>query len=120
MAYLPQVGDMTTVHLPGEITRAEIRKVTSERTMIAELSSFTTAKDHPYKKGDLVPFRLKKNGLNQQIWEAIPEREITEGVRRVEAERAAAAEVESDEPEGPPVPPQALKDAVDGFVLGEN
>jgi len=90
MTYQPQIGDMATVNLPGEVTRAEIRKVVSDKAMIAELLTFTTAKDHAYKKGDLVPFRLKKSGLGQIIWEAIPEREIRESVARTDAERGAA------------------------------
>ena len=72
---LPEVGQLITVELPDERTRAEIIKVISETAVLAKISQFTTAsKSHPYKKGDVVGAQLKPGNLGQIAWIAVDER----------------------------------------------
>ncbi len=104
--YVPKVGDMATVTLPGEITRGVIERVVSPTKIIVRLAVFTTSKDHNYRREDHVPCRLVRNGFNQLTWEAIPERELREATE----DRARAED---------PVP--IAKPAEEAsFVLGEN
>lgn len=114
--YDPRVGDMATINLPGEVTRGEIVKVVTPQKIIVKLSTFTTSKDHSYRRFDHVPCQLKKDFAGRLVWEGIPESEIRESAEREERKRAAA--------EVPvPVPETGLaqvKAPDDGFVLGEN
>lgn len=122
--YDPRVGDMATINLPGEVTRGEIVKVVTPQSVIVKLTTFTTSKEHNYRRFDHVPCRLKKDFAQRLIWESIPEDEIRASAERAEAKRAASAETS----EVPPFPLQGLAQAEtdpakppgDGFVLSEN
>ena len=103
--YLPKVGDTTTIDLPGECTRAEITRVISDEAVIVRLMTYTTSKDHNYKKGDYVACRLVVNDMNKLQWEIISEEELNRA-SQVKAERIAE-KIEAMPPdEPPPAPPQ--------------
>lgn len=71
----PIVGQLITVELPDERTRAEVVKVISETAVLAKISQFTTAsKSHSYKKDDVVGAQMKKSNLGQMAWVAVDER----------------------------------------------
>lgn len=75
--YEPKEGDKITILLPDERTRAVIHKMTGEGMCIAKLETFTVQnKSHNYRKGDLVPARLRPDDMGQTNWIAIDEREL--------------------------------------------
>lgn len=74
--YVPEVGNIITVELPGERTRATIERVISDEAVIAKLQTFTTSKEHDYRKGDLVPCRFTDVGMGATGWLAISERQL--------------------------------------------
>lgn len=109
--YEPKVGDMATITLPGEITRGEIARVINPKAIIVQLKTFTTSKDHNYRRGDHVPCKLVTGPLNQLIWLAIDERDLKDSAERAEkvAEQSGLAA---------PLPPREPDEGV--CVLGEN
>lgn len=90
--YVPQVGDTITLELPDERTRAELVKIVGNDTAIARLITFTTGKaSHNYRKGDLVPCRFGKVGMNLTGWRAVSEREMDEAEAAQKAKKAKKA-----------------------------
>lgn len=109
--YVPKLGDMATITLPGEITRGVIERVyldSRPMKIIVRLATFTTSKDHNYKRGDHILCQLLVNGFSQLTWEAIPESELRESIEREKAQAKEASEL----------PPKPAEEA--SFVLGEN
>ena len=77
--YVPKEGDVITVYLPDERTRATIERVISDTAVIAKIMQYTTAKiSHSYKKGDLVACQFEPQNMNQMGWRAVSERELEE------------------------------------------
>lgn len=78
-AYEPKEGDIITVELPDERTRATIERVISNTACIAKIMQYTTGnKSHSYRKGDLIPCRFEILDLNQPGWRAVSERQLEE------------------------------------------
>lgn len=99
--YEPQEGEKLTLFLPGEVTRGEIKRVIDSKNVIVGLIQYTTSKDHPYRKGDLVPVRCETDTLNQRVWRAVDERSLAHSRPGVELPEEASEEL--DEPyEEPP------------------
>ena len=82
--YRPEVDDLITVMLPGERTRARIVSLTSETMAIAQIVTFTTSREHHYKKGDHIACRYTRDAFNQTSWEAIDERELDRSTKAYE------------------------------------
>lgn len=100
--YEPKVGDVITVELPDERTRATIERLVSDSAAIVRLNHFVTAtKSHNYRKGDLVPVRYGLLDMGLTGWHSVSERELAEATPpEPEAEPViAAAEI----PEVPPM-----------------
>lgn len=113
--YVAKVGDMATITLPGEITRGVIERTIGPageppKKIIVRLATFTTSKDHNYRRGDHVPCRLIRNGYSQLAWEAIPESELREAAEKADAEAKM--------PPPADLPAKPAEEA--SFVLGEN
>lgn len=76
-AYEPKTGDVITINLPDEVTRATIIRMVSATAAIAELMNFTTAsKSHNYKKGDLVPCKFGRTITGLKGWTVVSENEL--------------------------------------------
>jgi len=96
---MPQVGQLITVNLPDERTRAEVVQVISETGCLAKIAQFTTAaKSHSYRKGDIVAVQMRKDGMGQQGWTAIEERPTAPRPETI-ASLADAAEDEAEDTE---------------------
>src|ERR1700685_3225747 len=77
--YEPKVGDIVTVDLPDERTRATIEKLISETAAIRRLNhSVTATKSHNYRKGDLVPVRYMVLDMGLWGWRSVSEKELAE------------------------------------------
>lgn len=74
--YEPKVGDIITVEIPDERTRAEIMKVVSDTAVIARLMTYLVSKSHNYRKDDLVPCKFGQLDMTVPGWKAISEREL--------------------------------------------
>lgn len=85
--YTPQIDDVVTVSLPGEVTRARIVKLVSRTAAIVQLIGFTTAtKSHDYRKDDLVPVQYGKTNMNLMGWRAVSEKELAQAAKPEEVE----------------------------------
>jgi hypothetical protein len=77
--YEPKLGDVVTVLLPDERTRATIEKLVSDTACIVRLNHFVTAtKSHNYRKGDLVPCRYGVQDMGLPGWTAVSAKELEE------------------------------------------
>lgn len=85
--YVPKVGDVITLELPDERTRATIERVVSHDAAIAKLNTFTTSKSHSYRKGDLVACRFEVLGMNVRGWRAMSDRELSDAEARGKKKR---------------------------------
>ena len=94
--YEPKEGDIITVELPNERTRAKIEKVISDAACIARIMQYTTAfHSHPYKKDDLIACKFEEVGVRNQGWRLVSDREMAEA----DAEAASQVPVAEVEPE---------------------
>lgn len=67
---VPEVGQLTTVTLPGEILRAEVIAVKDDNHIWCKIQQ-PMARSHQYKKDDVIGFHRAVNSLNnRQFWEA--------------------------------------------------
>lgn len=97
--YEPKVGDMITVQLPDERTRATIEQVVSDTAAIVRLNHFTTAtKSHNYRKGDLVPVRYGTLDMGLPGWKSVSEQELAQATPEPEPEVDEAPEVVAEVP----------------------
>ena len=73
-AFDPREGELITLNLPDEVTRAKIVKVVSPTKIAAEIAQYTTGnKSHSYKKGDFVAAEFKMGAMNLRGWYVIPQ-----------------------------------------------
>lgn len=85
--YQPKVGDIVTVELPDERTRATIEKLISDTAAIVRLNHFVTAtKSHNYRKNDLVPVRYMVLDMGLMGWHSVSEKELAEATPEPEPE----------------------------------
>ena len=97
--YDPREGDMVTLNLPDEVTRAKIVKVVSPTKIVAEIAQYTTGnKSHNYKKGDFVAAEYRMGAMNLRGWYVIPQSAM-DAVQEARYEAQAFAEA----PEPPPL-----------------
>ncbi len=61
------IDSLLTIELPGERTRATVRKVVNPATVIVELTSIPMIKDHNYQQGNFVECNLH-NGMFGSVW----------------------------------------------------
>lgn len=66
---MPEVGQMLTVCLPSEITRAKVEKIIDQDTIEAKISITPMAKTHTYRLGQVVKFH-RAQGVMGQRWES--------------------------------------------------
>lgn len=103
--YEPKVGDIITVLLPDERTRATIEKLISNTAAIVQLNHFVTAtKSHNYRKGDLVPVRYGTQDMGLPGWTAVSDKELAaatlpEPLAEEDAEAAVGEAIEIPAPE---------------------
>jgi hypothetical protein len=116
--YLPREGDKITVTLPAERTRCEIIKVVSDEACIAQLLSFTTAKEHRLTKGDKIACRFELGPMDQPQWVYVPQEQMDAEI----AERNARWAEQNAEPlsDGEPkaVEPEPKRTARLGKIFG--
>lgn len=55
--FVPTVGSYLTIDLPGERTRATVRRVVDEDLVLIELTTMPMAKSHQYRFRDILPVR---------------------------------------------------------------
>lgn len=65
---VPQIGEVITVTLPGEIIRAEVVRILDDDNIVCKLQQ-PMAKSHSFHKNDLVNFHRAK-GFMREHWEA--------------------------------------------------
>ncbi len=65
---VPKVGQVLTVYLPSEITRAEVTEVLGEDTIMARLVMWLMAKTHHHKMDDVVKCSRVRGVLGER-WE---------------------------------------------------
>lgn len=99
--YRPAVDDLITVMLPGERTRARIIALSGATMAVAQIVTFTTSREHHYKKDDHIACRYVIDGFNQTTWEAIDERELDRSTQAYE--KSLEEKVKAIEPEPEPV-----------------
>lgn len=75
MTFVPSVGQMLTVSLPGEMLRAPVVRVLGRSTVFVRLDStpLNPGKAHSYRLHDLVAVRRHKGELAEE-WRAVDDR----------------------------------------------
>ena len=97
--YVPTEDSYITLHLPGEMLRAKVKRVSNPDAIVAEIDSIPMGKSHNYRRGDIVPCRRTvDNFLNTEGWEIVSERELNlaEATARFEKEEREKAAVETN------------------------
>lgn len=75
--YEPKEGDVITVELPDERTRATIVRIISDTAVIAKIMQYTTGRhSHPYKKDDLIACKFETLDLGNSGWRVLSDREL--------------------------------------------
>lgn len=95
MANLPQPkeGDVITVELPDERTRATVKSVVSPVMVLAVIGQHTTAqKSHAYRKGDTIPCQYRDGAMNQRMWHVVSQKEFEEAEDRLKTHRKGGKE----------------------------
>lgn len=74
--FVPRVDTYLTIDLPGERTRALVKRVVDTDTVIVELTSQPMSKTHQYRVRDLIPVRRGHPGEmaapgSPEIWVAV-------------------------------------------------
>lgn len=72
MAFVPTVGHVLSIQLPGEMVRATVARVVNDDTVICVLNQgIVLAKSHRYRFNDAVSCRRVKNALGQPVWQSV-------------------------------------------------
>lgn len=98
--FVPEVDTLLVVHLPGEITRATVRRVVNDNTVLAELTGMPMAKSHNYRLGDLVAARRVRGTFGGEHWQSVETRAVPIIEEKPDA-AGAGVEPKDDKPEHP-------------------
>lgn len=65
------IGQIITVHLPGEKMRAEVVGIHEEGGVAVKLTGFPMTKEHNHRTGDVVDCRMVRGAIGDGRWELI-------------------------------------------------
>lgn len=81
MMFMPNIGDLLVVTMPGETVRVPVMKVIDRDTVFVSFDVQTVSRQHSYRRGDIVPVRRTIGELGES-WHAIDERSLPSPCRR--------------------------------------
>lgn len=95
LKYIPQVGQILNITLPGEVTRGLVEERVDDDHFVVTLQQPTTNyQSHRYQKDNLVPVQRKKSIFGgPDNWEAVDER-LLAAAREARDEAAQKAALE--------------------------